>query len=426
MPPRTSRAAAVPVALSCGLLGLTTPTAHSLAAPPPPGVVHHQFPSAASAAAADIAEDGSTVVAVNTDNGITLVRFTPAGRFDTDFGENGYARLAETPASAAAVALSEDGTVTVTGTGGKGILLARYDRDGVPDDRFGLAGIAHGTGLLAGAGAEAAALAVQEDGQPVIAATAPVPGASGTGTEDKRRLVVARYGLDGTPDAGFGTAGLHVSPAAVPESAAAIALQANENVVVAGQSTLPEGDRPTLWSLTPDGEPAPGFGSRGKVLTSQDLARGVSRNMVVGSSDEIVLVGSLRNSFAAARHLPDGSPDPAFGTTGVTGLPTQDPADANVVDVAEDGRVLAAGTLGSRLGVAAFTPSGTPDRHFGTHQDGVARLTFDAGNPPQNLAAILLSGADDITLVGSSANRIALARLTGRGTPEESFGAGAQ
>ncbi|MEV7526160.1 hypothetical protein [Streptomyces sp. NPDC091371] len=374
-----------------------------------PGVVTWAFPkaAAAAAAAADRSPDGQIAVAVNTRNGITLVRFDARGKFDKSFGTNGYARLAADNVSAAAVAFDEDGSLTVAGTApGKGTaLLARLTARGKPDTSFGKNGIVVTQGLPAST--EAAALAVQSDGKPVLAATA------------KNRVVVARYTLKGRPDPSFGTKGRYLSPAKVSESAAAIGLQEDGTIVVAGSSTLPkQGERASLWSLTTKGAPSPGFGTTGKLLVAAAVRNGVSRNMVIDSADNIVMSGSADSHYAVVRHRPGGARDRDFGDDGLARIPTTDTSNGTVVAAAEDGHVVTAGPLGTALGVASATTQGQPDPGFGT--SGVTTLDF--GTAEQSLSALLLTEDGQVIVVGTAGTRIALARFTPHGKPDSTYG----
>jgi len=79
--------------------------------------------------------DGRIVVA-----GTRLARFTRDGRPDESFGRRG---LVEVPgAGVAAVALQPDGKIVVAGG-----VLARYDSDGTLDAGFGSGGVADTAGL---------------------------------------------------------------------------------------------------------------------------------------------------------------------------------------------------------------------------------------------------------------------------------------
>ncbi len=159
---------------------------------------------------------------------IALARFQANGTLDGSFGAGGVVStsLGATNAYADGVAIQADGRIVVAGVASlnfDGWLLAvRYQTNGALDLSFNTDGMA----LSAGAGA--AAVTLQPDGKILMAGYVD----NDTG--------LFRYDTNGSPDASFGTGGLvqtGLGPA--QDSAAALALQADGKIVVAGSAFFP-------------------------------------------------------------------------------------------------------------------------------------------------------------------------------------------
>jgi uncharacterized delta-60 repeat protein len=176
--------------------------------------------------------DGQILVAgysfVSNINQIILARFQANGALDATFGTGGVVStsLGATNASADDVAIQADGRIFVAGTASLNfdgwLLAARYQTNGALDLSFDT------DGLVFSAGAGATAIALQPDGKIVMA---------GYVTNDTG---VFRFNTDGSPDSAFGTGG-RVQTALGPaqDSAAALALQTDGKIVVAGSAFFP-------------------------------------------------------------------------------------------------------------------------------------------------------------------------------------------
>ena len=134
------------------------------------------------------------------------------------------------------------------------------------------------------------------------------------------------------------------NPLGFSSSIAALGVQSDGKIVVAGQTT----DR--IWGHTelmlarfqPDGILDPAFGSRGIVTTRMSLPAGVSDLAL--QPDGMILVAA---THGIARYRTNGIPDAAFGTNGVVGpgFPAFTP---NAVALQQDGRIVAAGSRQGR------------------------------------------------------------------------------
>ena len=149
--------------------------------------------------------------------------------------------------------------------------------------------------------------------------------------------------------------------------------------VAAGPATAAPGDLDTS------------FGGDGRVVsTFSESSQGNAA--VVQPDGSIVVAGSFGLSppvFAVARWLPDGRPDPAFSGDGQATLPVGGGAStADGVALQPDGKIVVAGVAGDDLALLRLMPDGTPDPAFGT--GGLVTTPF-AGNSSAAQAATVLS-----------------------------------
>lgn len=198
--------------------------------------------------------DGKIVVAGTlgfSDVDFLLARYNPDGSLDTSFGQGGKV---VTDALGGddwlyGLALRPDGkmiaggTVDLTYAGdcgdhcGSGLAIAQYNPDGSLDPDFGDGGrVVYG--LASGEANRASAMVRRADGKLVLA-----------GSQDNHRFLVAIFNEDGTPDAGFGSAGIALgSFAGRYASAYAVAVQPDGKIVAAGQATPDDEEVAVNWN----------------------------------------------------------------------------------------------------------------------------------------------------------------------------------
>jgi uncharacterized delta-60 repeat protein len=260
--------------------------------------------------------DGALAVALQTDSKIiavggggtgsdfALARYNADGSPDTSFGSGGIVPTDFGGFEAAtAVAIQGDGKIVATGStfsgGFQQFVLARYNGDGSLDASFGSGGmVTTDFGLGSGFGG---ALTIQPDGKIVAAGRA--------GTD----FVVARYNGDGSPDPSFGTAGKVTTDfgGALFDAAFGVALQSNGKIVAAGGTFNGFGPPAADFALArfgADGSLDAGFDSGGKVTTDFggfDVASGLA----LQADGKIVAAGQggSGSDFALARYLGDTS-----------------------------------------------------------------------------------------------------------------------
>ncbi|HKI85197.1 MAG TPA: delta-60 repeat domain-containing protein [Thermoanaerobaculia bacterium] len=261
----------------------------------------------------------------------------------------------------------------------------------------------------------------------------------------------ASRAADGTLDTAFGSnhTGLVLTDAGgngFPSEAAAIAIQPDDKIIVAGDNLLSGSSDFALARYNPDGTLDDSFGSNhnGVVLTdfsgsgSQDDAFAVA----IQSDGKIVAAGESRASgsydFALARYNPDGTLDTSFGSnhdglvlTDFSGSGSLDVAHA--VTVQSDGKIVAAGyssaSGGYDFALARYNSDGTLDTSFGSNHDGRVLTDFSGSVSHDDAYAVAVQSDGKIVAAGQSDAEgdyeFALARYNSDGTLDTSFGSNA-
>ncbi len=240
-------------------------------------------------------------------------------------------------------------------------------------------------------------LVVQPDGKLVVAGWA-------SDISDPADFALARYNPDGSLDPSFGGTGLVRAGfgAFSIEEGFALLREPNGKLVVGGwaaSSPLDPGVDFVLMRFLPNGLPDPAFGTGGKVKTNLGaddwvlvLARQPDGKILAGGRS-----GPLgRHNFALARFLPNGALDTTFGTAGkvTTDFAGRDDS-IEALTLLPDGRILAVGPSGTgptggpfKMALARYTKQGKPDPTFGVA--GKTLLSF--GQSSAATAVALLAG----------------------------------
>ncbi|WP_158222512.1 SdrD B-like domain-containing protein [Rhodopirellula sp. MGV] len=165
-----------------------------------------------------------------------------------------------------------------------------------------------------------------------------------------------------------------------------------------------------------DGFAATGLGMRVQPPTAA---------IAVQEDGKIVAVAEDRtlNQFSVSRMLPDGSPDPSFGTGGLASIAMSNsyPVPTAVL-IQPDGKIVVGGKFGSgtlRAYVVRFNADGTPDSSFGN--DGIANVSGVNGVGVSDLA-FSNDGSILASLRISGTVRLKVLRVTADGLPDTSFG----
>jgi uncharacterized delta-60 repeat protein len=344
-----------------------------------------------------------------------------AGQLDPTFGKSGKV-LTPFPvcpvfcgATPNAAALQSDGKIVVAGTintaTGTGLVsvLVRYNSNGSLDNSFGSAGMTQLPSATPGEGFFA--VAIQTDGK-IVAATA----------QQQIGNIVARFNANGTLDTTFAAAGLaifenHNASPRIPEG---LVLQPDGKILLSYGS---------LTRLNTDGSLDTTFGSGGTAAI-------VGGQSVALQSDGKILVGG---GLTLSRYSSDGTLDTSFGIAGIAGSP----AELSVVLFQGNGSILAAGSLSTQpapsgsplteLAVLRYTVSGVPDTPFGTGGGAFAPPASSGSLSDAASVAVQTNGdivAGGLTMViaggGRPSAQFELARFTGAGQIDPTFGGGGQ
>lgn len=372
------------------------------------------------------------------------------GAIDTTFGRGG---IASTPLGtwvvAGAAVVQPDGKIVTAGEAvinNKAFVVAtRLTPEGRPDPRFGDNGV---TIVDIGGSAAGNTLALQPDGKVVVAGTGKDP------TTNALAFAAVRLLPDGTPDPGFGKAGVVTLPVANMSIANAVAVQPDGRILLAGAAlagsptggtllaagalllgTAGAGNTPvgaglgnsafpgtplaagTVFAaarLNADGSVDRTFGIDGRTtLPGTGGASGIAlqpdgRSVLAGQA-----TGNNTEIYMAARLLPDGRPDDSFGTAGIVRIPVGKRAFGDAVALQPDGRIVFAGSAFTTTLVAAtlrLQPDGGLDPTFG--DGGMSLLPVDVG---VNAAALQRDGKILLGTTGAGAIRL---RPDGSADPE--------
>ena len=312
----------------------------------------------------------------------------------------------------------------------------------------------------------AKAVMVQSDGKIIVAGT----------TLGGSALV--RYTANGNIDPSFGTKGIVRLTGAIN----AMALQSNDDIVVAGTAANEAGNDFLLASFTKDGQINTNFGTislgttrTGRVTTDfasllggQFTSNEQARALVIQADGKIVVVGETGNNpillgdatdwnFAVARYQSNGILDPTFGIK----LPNPVLAAANVntdsygfmiTDIAmitdtasmgdyanavalqgdtrtTSGKIVVAGyanftATGDDFVILRYDNTGQLDISF--NRSGMVNTDFgtvDAGVSADQATAVLIQTDGKIVVVGASGfNGLAIARYNEQGSLDPDFG----
>ncbi len=247
-------------------------------------------------------------------------------------------------------------------------------------------------------------------------------------------MALRRHNADGSLDPTFGSGGEVIDDWGVGggDSPASLALLPDGRILVGGTAfnIPPGGDSAVVLArYLPDGSPDPSFGSNGRVVVDRVGTNGAAaRAFALQTDGKAVALWFGLTSYHLGRYMPDGSRDPSFGSGGVVVL-----SDHTLNDVAiqADGKILVGGSVPNSLGYSDFrvrrhNADGSPDLGFGT--GGHVTTDFESGDDVVRALAVQADGR--ILAVGSAQGddqnifnpAFALARYEMDGALDSSFG----
>jgi uncharacterized delta-60 repeat protein len=185
------------------------------------------------------------------------------------------------------------------------------------------------------------AVAIQADQKIVIT------GKAFNGTDDD--VLLLRYNTDGTLDAGFGTNGIVVTTTApLFELGQYVLVQPDGKIVVSGYRGDGTMDDVLLLRYNTDGTLDNTFGVGGVVVTSVGPFTDYSFSIKRQTDGKIISVGrtsdGTQSDFLIIRYLPNGNIDSTFGTNGIVITPMGNNNDYGYSSAIQpDGRLIVAG-----------------------------------------------------------------------------------
>ncbi len=298
-------------------------------------------------------EDGSILACGSfglepADTDFFVYKLTKDGLLDSTFAENG-ARVIRTGAGndyARAMAVSEDGTIFLTGdTGVPGFSFAsntvvKLDADGHVDSTWADQGAFFWN--TDSTRNESLQLEILADGNLVVSGRA-VPAGSD-------RIVLYKVLADGTGlDTTFGTGGVVLAP--FQGKGYGMTVHPNGNILVAGNNLGGQGFDAVVAAYNQDGTPNMAFGTNGATLMNYGI-NDVGLSIAVQQDGKIIVGGESGGTFFfgppraffSARLDALGVVDSTWGDNGFVTTPTSDFfAFSNGCTVQPDGKVLLVG-----------------------------------------------------------------------------------
>lgn len=276
-------------------------------------------------------------------------------------------------------------------------------------------------------------VAVQPDGKIIVAGSAVN---STNGTSD---FVVLRYNPDGSLDTSFGIDGKVLTDFSNSnDNANAIALQVDGRIIVAGYAStsgLPPNFAVARYDLNGDFDPSFSTDGRTTIVFNRgnkkagSITHSIVRDIAIQFDGRIVLAGDVDAKFGLARLNPDSSLDTDFGVNGKmivslsggTGGSAAYTVAIQTVD--SEQRIVAAGYANSRkggidFGLMRFTANGTLDNTFDV--DGKVITDFAGGE--DSVKDIVIDASNRIVAAGACGSiNFALARYNSDGTLDITF-----
>jgi uncharacterized delta-60 repeat protein len=231
-------------------------------------------------------------------------------------------------------------------------------------------------------------------------------------------------------DQSFGNGGKVSTPIGTFAQAEGVVVQSDGEIVTAGWGGSEIASDFALARYDDAGNLDPSFGHGGIVTTDLGGGRDRAMDVAIDRNGGIVAAGGSdaagvqKNAFAVVDYLPDGRPNPDFGTNGIVTTPFFGKgALATAVAVQPDGKILAGGLAVSATGIdsdfalARYNTDGTLDTSFGAG----GTITTDLGTLNDSALGLALQPDGKIVLAGDAEDNIALARYLPNGRPDPTF-----
>lgn len=242
---------------------------------------------------------------------------------------------------------------------------------------------------------------------------------------------VKRCNTNGTIDNTFGTSGstvIDISPNL--DFGRAIAIQADDKIILAGQSNNGTNDDIVVVRLNSDGTIDNTFGSNGIVTTTVSAYSELANDIVVQSDGKIVVGGGAYNGtsedFILVRYNANGTLDNTFGLNGIvlTDIGTATGDEIKEIVLQSDGKIVVGGVYDSNgrdYCLVRYNANGTIDNSFGTSGKVLTDISIS-----DELESIAIQADGKIVTVGNSyisgSTDFVLMRYNTNGSLDAGFG----
>ncbi len=366
----------------------------------------------------------------NTDN-FAIANYNNDGRLNLNFSDDGKLTTKIELAAIYNAYLLHNGKFLIVGESDGNFAVARYNIDGSLDTSFDKDGklstdIYGYSGDKGDHGDKALVVIEQSDGKLVVAGqqehrvyegttyNTSLFGGGGSYSEsynDINGFGIARYNTDGSLDTSFSDNGMAYADFSGLNFATAIAIQPDGKIVTAGKSN----NDFVLARFTSDGRLDGTFSGDGKVATT---VGGAVQVYVVNVLDDgkILAVGVSDHNLALVRYNSDGNLDTSFGGDGVitsnlTGIKT-----LHNIAMQADGKFLATGTTNYNIVLVRYNADGSLDSGFS--KDGIVITDVGTWEEGNNIA---VQKDGKILVTGISDTNMALVRYNNDGSLDTSF-----
>jgi uncharacterized delta-60 repeat protein len=369
-----------------------------------------------------------------------MARFLANGVLDPSFGNGGVVISGDATVheESFGAGLQASGQIVVAGShgtinGSSDFVARRYSAQG-SISAFGAANQFGVITAISGGEDIPVGMAVASDGKIFVAGTTNT-GAGTTGAPQGHDFAVVRLNADGSPDltfSGDGTQTTSIASGASTDKAAAMVLQPDGKLIVAGSASNGTTTTGALVRYLSNGNLDTTFGGTGKVMPSGTgftaMALQADGKIITAKVVLVVFDNLSTTDTIISRHLANGSLDTSFDGDGNAqiSLDNYNYEHIHGIIVQPDGKIVIAGDNSYSLVLARLNSNGSLDTAF----DGDGKLTASfGGNFYSSANAVALQPDGKIVVAGSTANansilRFGLARFMPDGSADATFGTG--
>jgi uncharacterized delta-60 repeat protein len=376
--------------------------------------------------------DGKLVLAVYVNGKSKLTRRLADGTIDSGFANNGYSVVVSMVVEAAA--MQADGKIVIAGAknGQIGFMLARYNADGSLDASFGNGGITT-TDFATSTFDFLTDVAITPSGNIIAGGLSNRTGVT--------QFTLVQYNSSGAIDNSFGVNGIVTTAFFGHDQSSlnSLAVQPDGKIIAAGQAFTNGNGNFAIARYNMDGTPDASFNFTGQTTTDIS-SRDVVLSVIYSSYGRIYTGGYTTDNFGV-RHFTtasyniDGTPDVGFNGTGflISTFGSGFEICANVKQQ-PDGKLIASGNtvddpLGNDIVLTRINVDGTIDNGFGTNGNGQIRADINNGYDEGAYLILqpdgkIITGGSRMEFISGFDQRFSGFRFNNSGTPDAGFGNG--